>query len=407
MPNNPANIQPFTYSLETLRSAILFNSREVLPTDPNQLNVELQVLVDNANKSGQKIRHYIGFEISGRVHLGGGIMTAIKIKKLQEAGVICSLFLADFHTWINNKLDGKLETIRRVANDYFIPMMLKNCEAVGCDTKAIEIIFAKDEYKKTPNGNDMFTWDLQIGRQLTLSRVLKSMSITGKTAGENVNFGSLRYPPMQVCDAFFMQTHLVHAGMDQRKCHVLMREVASKLDGDFALKIGSVRISPIAMHHNLLLGLSKPVDGEGSRMRDEIVESNKMSKSKPDTCIFGDDTIADITRKIKKAYCPMPNSDTQTTQEIVEEQKLNPILDWSKNMILPIFEKLAITTREGVTTVYDNYQDLEDAYCKGDVHPADLKNALTQSLITLLEKPRTWAEQNQEAIEYIQSLNKK
>ena len=398
---------PFIYQLETLRNAVLFNSRETLPTDPDQLTNELQVLVDKANQSGQSIRHYIGFEISGRVHLGGGIMTAIKIKKLQEAGVVCSLFLADFHTWINNKLDGQLETIRQVANEYFIPMMLQNCRAVGCDTSKIEIIFAKDEYKKNPRGNDMFTWDLQIGRQLTLSRVLKSMSITGKNAGENVNFGSLRYPPMQVCDAFFMQTHLVHAGMDQRKCHVLMREVATKVSDDFALTIGDQRISPIAMHHNLLLGLSKPVDGEGSRMRDEIIEANKMSKSKPDTCIFGDDTVIDITRKIKKAYCPMPNLEIQTVEEIANEQKLNPILDWSKNMIMPIFGKITIVTREGQITDYDNYKTLETAYCGGNIHPADLKDALTKSLITLLEHPRAWAEQNPQAIQYVQSLNKK
>jgi tyrosyl-tRNA synthetase len=394
-----------TYNFETLKEAILFNTQEVLPTNPVQLDTEIRVLVENANKSRQPIRHYIGFEISGRVHLAG-IMTGLKIKKLQEAGVVCSLFLADYHSWINNKLDGKLETIRQVARDYFIPMMLQNCLAVGCDISKIDIVFAKDEYKKEPRNQDFFTWDLQISRQLTLSRVLKSMSVTGKTAGENVNFGSLRYPPMQVCDAFFMQTHLVHSGMDQRKCHVLMREVAPKLDDDFALTIGEARITPIAMHHHLLLGLAKPVLGEVSKMKDEIVEENKMSKSKPDTCIFGDDTEEDITKKIKKAYCPMPNLETQTTEEIILEQKLNPILDWLNYMIFPANREFVITTREQKTTVYGSYSQLEKDYFNGQIHPSDLKSSLTTALVKLLEKPRTWAQNNPQAIEFITKLRK-
>ena len=393
------------YNFETLKEAILFNTQEVLPTNPEQLDAEIRVLVENADKSGQPIRHYIGFEISGRVHLAG-IMTGLKIKKLQEAGVVCSLFLADYHSWINNKLDGKLETIRQVARDYFIPIMLQNCLAVGCDISKIEVVFAKDEYKKEPRNQDFFTWDLQISRQLTLSRVLKSMSVTGKTAGENVNFGSLRYPPMQVCDAFFMQTHIVHAGMDQRKCHVLMREVAPKLDEDFALKIGSQKIAPIAIHHPLLLGLGKPTDGQGSKMKDEIVEENKMSKSKPDTCIFGDDTELDIAKKIKKAYCPMPNLEAQTPEEIVNEQKQNPILDWLKKMIFPAFEEFVVTTREGKTTVYKNYLELETNYFKGQIHPSDLKTSLITVLIKLLEKPRTWAQNNLTAIQFIAKLRK-
>jgi len=45
----------------------------------------VQQLVALANQSGEVIRHYIGFEISGQIHLGTGIMTALTIKQLQEA----------------------------------------------------------------------------------------------------------------------------------------------------------------------------------------------------------------------------------------------------------------------------------------------------------------------------------
>jgi tyrosyl-tRNA synthetase len=397
----------FQYDFNTLKSAILFNTVEVLPTDPAQLDKEIQFLVDKANSSGQPIRHYIGFEISGRVHLGTGIMTGLKIKKLQEAGVVCSIWLADFHTLINNKLDGKLETIQKVRDEYFAPVMKASLEAVGCDVSKVEFMFAEETYDKKVNDKGFFAWDIQIANQLTLARVLKSMSVTGKTAGDGVSFGTLRYPPMQVADAFFMQTHLVHAGMDQRKCHVLMREVSSKLDYTYQLKIGGKPVAPIAIHHTLLLGLSKPIDGEASRMRDEILEDNKMSKSKPDTCIFVEDSIEDIERKIKKAYCPMPMLDTQTAEEIQSEQKLNPILNWIESMIMPIDNEFTIIDRDGNSMVYSNYQDLYNDYCGCKIHPSDLKNALTKTLIKLLTIPRTWAEQNQETINLVKSFQKK
>ena len=394
------------YNAQQIKKAISFNTIEVLPSG-DQLDKEIQILVDNANSSGQPIRHYIGFEISGKIHLGSGIMTALKVKALQEAGVVCTFWLADFHTWINNKLDGKLTTIDKVSREYFEPMMLECCRAVGCDIKKIEILRATDVYDTKVNGKSFFAFDLQIAKNLTLNRVLKSISVTGKKAEDNVNFGVLRYPPMQVADAFFMQTHIVHAGMDQRKCHVLMRETALKLEYDYQLKIAGKPIAPIAVHHGLLLGLGKPDGDQGSRMRDEVVEDAKMSKSKPNTCIFPDDSEELIATKIKKAYCPMPNLDSQTLDQIESEQKLNPILNWIENMILPIQNTFQITDREGNVSVYNDFELLWNDYCQGKIHPSDLKKSLVVVLVKILEIPRKWAVDNQAKLELVESFGKK
>ena len=64
-------------------------------------------------------KHYIGFEISGMVHLGTGLMTALKINDFLQAGVKPMIFLADYHAWINNKLGGDLERIQKIAKGYF------------------------------------------------------------------------------------------------------------------------------------------------------------------------------------------------------------------------------------------------------------------------------------------------
>jgi tyrosyl-tRNA synthetase len=394
------------YELQTLKKAIKFNSIEVLPTDETQLDKELELLIEKANASGQPIRHYIGFEISGKIHLGSGIMTALKVKALQDAGVVCTFWLADFHTWINNKLDGKLETIDKVSREYFEPMMLQCCLAVGCDISKIETLRATEIYDTKVNGKSFFAFDLEVAKNLTLNRVLKSISVTGKKEEDNVNFGILRYPPMQVADAFFLQTHIVHAGMDQRKCHVLMRETASKLEYDYQLKIAGKPVSPIAVHHALLLGLGKPEGEQGSRMRDEVMEDAKMSKSKPNTCIFPDDSEELIATKIKKAYCPMPNLEVQTKEEIETEQRLNPILNWIENLILPVDGGFEITTREGEVSNYIDFQLLWSDYCGGKIHPVDLKSSLVKVLVKILEIPRNWSMDNRNKIELVESFVK-
>src|SRR3989344_8857435 len=66
-------------------------------------------------ESGEKLKHYIGFEISGKPHLGTGLVCMAKVKDFIDAGADCSIFLADWHSWINDKLGGNPEAIKKVA----------------------------------------------------------------------------------------------------------------------------------------------------------------------------------------------------------------------------------------------------------------------------------------------------
>jgi tyrosyl-tRNA synthetase len=55
-------------------------------------------------------RAYIGFEPSGRLTIGH-LVTARKMRDLLDAGCELTVFLADWHAWINDKLGGSLERI--------------------------------------------------------------------------------------------------------------------------------------------------------------------------------------------------------------------------------------------------------------------------------------------------------
>ena len=76
---------------------------------------------------------YDGFEPSGLLHLGSGILRAIKIQDLLEAKVGFILWIADWFGWLNNKMGGDLKLIQK-AGEY----MIEGWKACGVDTKKIK-----------------------------------------------------------------------------------------------------------------------------------------------------------------------------------------------------------------------------------------------------------------------------
>ncbi len=322
------------------------------------------------------IKHYIGFEISGRIHLGTGLMSMLKVKDFIDAGVDCSIFLADWHTWINDKLGGNPDTIKRIAVGYFKEGMKASLKCVGGNPKKLKFVLGSSLY----HNNDLY-WAtvIDVSKNTTLSRMQRSITIMGRKEGGNVDFAKLIYPPMQVADIFMQKINLAHAGLDQRKAHVIARDVAGKLSFCPLLDKQGKQIKPIAVHHPLILGLGKPpIWPVPKNKKHEFLSSLKMSKSKPDTAIFIHDSPEEIRRKIKKAFCPE------------KEIEFNPLIDWAKKLIFPIKGKLEVKREKefGGDVTYNSADDLEEDFSKGKLHPTDLKNAISEALIEILKPAR-------------------
>ena len=316
------------------------------------------------------LKHYIGLEIPGKIHLGTGLVCMQKVKDFADVGVKVHIFLADYHTWINDKLNGDLETIKKIAVGYFKEGLSVAYKCLGGNPKDLNFILASDFY----HNNDIF-WQtvIDVSKNTSLSRMQRSITILGKKEGGEVDFAKLLYPAMQVADIFAGGFHFSHAGLDQRKANVIARDVANHLKFS-PLKIGDKIIKPIAVHNHLLLGLSKPTgDSE-----EDLQTSMKMSKSKPDSAIFIHDSEDEIIRKIKKAYCPE------------KETELNPIIDWVKYLIFSREEKIVIerNPEHGGNFEFRNFEELEKSYKSGELHPVDLKNFVAGYLIELLRPAR-------------------
>ncbi len=332
-------------------------------------------------KNKEKLKHYIGFEISGRIHLGTGLMCMSKVKDLMDAGVDCSVFLADWHSWINDKLGGDRKKIKEVAVGYFKEGLKASLKCVGGNPQKLKFILGTDLYH---NNDDYWATMIEVSKNTSLGRMQRSITILGRKEGESVDFAKLMYPPMQVADIFIQGINLPHSGLDQRKAQVVAREVAEKLTIKPLLNKDKKKIKPIAIHGHLILGLQRPPVWPVSKEKmQELWSTMKMSKSIPDSAIFITDSPEEIKRKLKKAFCPEKEID------------FNPVLDWTKHLIFQTKNKLKITrdVKFGGDVVYMTYKDLEKEYKEGKLHPVDLKNTVAEALIEILKPAREYFKQ--------------
>ncbi|MEM4634147.1 MAG: tyrosine--tRNA ligase [Candidatus Anstonellaceae archaeon] len=319
--------------------------------------------------------HYIGFEISGKVHLGSGLLTAMLVKDFMKAGIKPAIFLADYHAWINGKLGGDLEKIQRVAKGYFKSAFL----SLGLEEGKVRYILASEFY-------DSQYWKevLRISKDTTISRMLRCTTIMGRAQKDALDCASVLYPAMQAADIKMLEVDIAHAGMDQRKVHMLAREIAEK----HRFK------KPIAIHHKLLMGLQGPQKmGIEQNEKEDLEISSKMSKSKPDSCIFIHDSQEEIKRKLKLAYCP----------EKSEEN--NPVLEMCQHFILRNEGSTLRVERPakfGGDVEYSSYSQLKQDYLAGKLHPADLKGAVASALSKILEPCRKYFESRPELLNQVE-----
>ena len=278
-------------------------------------------------------------------------ISGYKINDLIKAGVKCTIYLADWHSFINNKLGGDWDNIIK-ASDYYK-------EAFNFFCPKAEVILGSDLYH---HNNEYWRDIMRFSREVTLARNTRCLTIMGRSGKETLSFAQYLYPPMQAVDVRYLGPDIPHGGMDQRKVHVLCREVYPKLNWG----------KPIPLHHHLLMGLEKPDTLMSKR---EQILAAKMSKSKPWTCIFIHDSEEEIKAKINKAYCPECEVD------------FNPILDITRFILFREEKNFLISrpSRFGGDVEYSNYSELEEAYVKGELHPKDLKSNVSRELNKIIQ----------------------
>jgi tyrosyl-tRNA synthetase len=333
------------------------------PTEEILTEEELRQLLETNEHPG----HYIGFEISGMLHLGNFVVSGFKINDLIKAGVRCQVFLADWHSFINNKFGGDWSKIL-AATKYYEKAFKFFCPGV-------KIVVGSELYH---NNDEYWRNLLRLSKHMTLNRALRCMTIMGRSENEKLDLSQYFYAPLQATDIHEIGADIPQGGMDQRKAHILAREVFPKMGWK----------KPVAVHHHVLMGIAEPIKLETKDKLEQVIAS-KMSKSKPWTAIFVHDTEEEIKSKLRKAWCP---------ERVVE---MNPLLEIAKYVIFHDKEVFQIErpAKFGGSVIFQSYSELEKAYAEGKLHPQDLKNGVAEELAALLEPVRRYFETDGEAKE--------
>jgi len=325
---------------------------DLIAKPPTEEIVTRQELIE-LFKTNSNPKHYIGFEISGFLHLGSLISTGFKINDFIKAGVKCKVFLADWHTLINDKLSGDWETISKVSKYY--------ADAFKLICPDVEILLGSDLYDSR---KEYWFEFIKFAKHVSLARTIRTLTIMGRSENEEkIDLAKLLYPPMQAVDIHSMDLDIVHSGMDQRKIHMLVREIFPKMKWKV----------PVAVHQRLIPGLSEPSDSASEK---KVL--GKMSKSDPNSGIFIHDSNDEIKSKIKKAWCEEGNSEN------------NPLLEILKHVIYHEFDEMKIERPEkfGGNVSYYNYSDLESDFAQKKLHPSDLKQSVADYLIKIISPVR-------------------
>jgi tyrosyl-tRNA synthetase len=313
---------------------------------------------------------YDGFEPSGLAPIHFGVYRAINLSDLIKAGIHFKLYLADWFAWINNKMAGNLDTIKKVG-EYFVEVW----RAAGVDMNKVEIVWSSD----VASQKEYWKKVVLIAKNTSVSRATRCLTIMGRKEGEMTETAQYFYPMMQTADIFQLGADICQLGIDQRRANMLAREVGPKLGW----------WKPVVVSHHMLMGLegAKTPDGYDESKKLDIEISSKMSKSKPSSAIFVHDTKEQIFDKIKKAYCP---------EKIIEN---NPMLEFSKYIIFRKFDTLKIDrpVKFGGRIKIENYNELEKMFRGGKIHPVDLKNAVAEHLEKIVKPMREHFEKNKKA----------
>jgi tyrosyl-tRNA synthetase len=306
---------------------------------------------------------YNGFEPSGLSPIHFGVYTPIIIRRLVRAGVAFKIYIADWFAWINNKMGGDLDNIKKVG-EYFIEVWKAAGIPVG---KGVRFVWASDLIRQDGYWSDV----IKIAKRTTLKRAQRCLTIMGRKEGELNDVAQLFYPMMQATDIFHLGVDITQLGVDQRKVNMLAREVAEK--------VGYKK--PVAVHHPLIMGLEGPKKGEGfDENKDmDVSISSKMSKSNVKGSIFVHDSEKEIYRKMGSAYCPA---------KVVEN---NPVLNYMDKIIFKQYKEVRVERPEkyGGDVYYVNYNALEKDFVGGNIHPLDLKNAVAFYLGEMIEPIRS------------------
>ncbi|MFP4051066.1 MAG: tyrosine--tRNA ligase [Thermoplasmata archaeon] len=310
-------------------------------------------------KEKEKPVAYIGDAPTGKMHTGHFI-THRKISDFLRAGFKFKVLLADIHAHLDD-LKSPFELLD-ARSEYYEECIKGMMDATGVDWGDLEFVKGSSfELDK-----DYMMDVLKMAADTTLKRAQRAAAEVVRY-GDNPKLGGFIYPLLQTEDVAALEADVAYGGVDQRGIYMLSREILPEFDYK----------KPICVFAPLLTGLT----------------GGKMSASEKGSKIDLLDDEDTIKEKMKAAYCP------------AGEKENNGVLEHLKYLVFPVLHsndrKFIIERPEkwGGDLIYESYEEVEKDFLSNDLHPLDLKMAIAEEMIDILEPIRKRFEGKENLIE--------
>ena len=320
------------------------------------------------------LRCYVGFEPSGKAHIGWKVLS-LQLKRMLEADVNVLIFLADWHAWINDKFNGNMAEIQLTAKymeETFRALLDYPPEGDG--PGELRFYYAS----QLMDNGDYWARVLRCSKGATLAMVRKTFTIMGRDeASSDHDLSKFFYPAMQASDIFELDIDIAIGGMDQRKAHMFMRDVASKYGWEKAT----------CLHTPIISSLKS----SGSRMESF---DHKMSKSDPSGAILIHDEPKKLRKKMQKhAYLNV-------------EDENSPVYELAQHVILPEFGEIVVTPNPkfGEPSTWKSLDDFRSAVMDGTIHPLDAKFGIADGISKGLDTVTKHFEKNPELLDKVTEI---
>ena len=328
----------------------------------------------NSHGGDNIVRAYIGLEPSGKAHLGWVIL-AETIRNMLSEGVNVLILLADWHAWVNDKFGRDMEKIS-VAGEYMSEVfrVLLDFPEEGDDSSQLRFMSASE----VMDSGAYWERVLRCSKGMSLNRARRTFSIMGRTEdSSDDDLAAFFYPPMQAADIFELDIDIAFGGMDQRKAHMYMREVADRNGWTKATCI----------HTPMLSGLKGQTGGRMDSF------DHKMSKSDSGNAIFVHDTPKQIESKFRKAFLEVGNP-------------VSPVFEIAAHIVMPHNGELRVKPKPefGEPSTWTDMESFVAAVGSGEIHPFDAKMAVARGLTEVLSPVVEHFERNSRLLDAVNQM---
>jgi len=341
---------------------------QILPSE-NEMTIDERIElitsglaeVMNPEVSDQKMREilrerplriYWGTATTGAPHIAYFIPLT-QLGQFLKAGCEVVILLADIHSVLDaGKTPWELTNARVAYYKAIITTMLR---AVNVPVERLTFVRGSD-FQLSKD----YTLDVYKLCAATSLREAKKAGAEVVKQEENPKLAPILYPLLQALDEEYLKVDAQFGGVDQRKIFAYA--------SDFLKKVCNYE-SRIHLMNPICPGLNGPKMSSSEGGKIDCLESAKQVK-----------------KKINAAHCV--EAEVIVTNPKTGETSLNGILAFNKFVVYPCFldgEPLIMERKEQEPLTLPTYQDLEDAFGAGLIHPKDLKDSTAGHINRVLD----------------------